>query len=35
MGGDTEPPGWNDYKEPIVDDNIEDSLEQKKDEVPY
>ena len=34
MGGDIEPLGRNDYKEPLVDEKIEDSLEQKKDEVP-
>lgn len=34
MGGDTKPLGWNDYEEPLIDENIEDSPEKKKDEVP-
>ena len=34
MAGDIEPSGQNDYVEPLVDENIEYSPKQKKDEVP-
>ena len=33
-GGDIKPSGKNDCVETLVDKNIEDSLEKKKDEVP-
>ena len=34
MGGDIDPSSQNDCIKPLVEENIEYSLEQKKDEVP-